>query len=197
MKSLAALGLSIKDHDIRFLEDNWESPTLGAWGLGWEVWVDGMEVSQFTYFQQVAGQECRPITGEITYGLERLAMYLQECDNIYDLIWSKGHGGMPGSEKTYRDLFRQNEEQMSQYNFSGKDTERLRAQFDQALEVVRETAEDQLPLVAMESVMDASHIFNLLDARRALSPIARQDFVRKVREGAVLVAQAYLAIPPS
>jgi len=187
LQSLAALGIDTAVHDVRFVEDNWESPTLGAWGLGWEVWLNGMEVTQFTYFQQVGGLECYPVTGEITYGIERIAMYLQGVDSIYDLLWSEGPGGVV----TYGDVFHQNEVEMSRYNFEEADIARLFAQFDYCESEALRLVEQGLPLPAYEMVMVASHTFNLLDARHAISVTERQRFILRVRTLARAVAQAY------
>lgn len=185
--SLEALGLDPKVHDIRFVEDNWESPTLGAWGLGWEVWLNGMEVTQFTYFQQVGGIDCFPVTGEITYGLERIAMYLQGVDSIYDLVWSKG----PFGTVTYGDVFLQNEIEMSTFNFEHANVEELFHTFDMCEAESNRLIEQQLPLPAYEYVLKASHAFNLLDARHAISVTERQRFILRVRGLARAVAQAY------
>lgn len=187
LESLTALGLDTKVHDIRFVEDNWESPTLGAWGLGWEVWLNGMEVTQFTYFQQVGGLECYPVTGEITYGLERIAMYLQGVDSIYDLIWAEG----PEGKVTYGDVFHQNEVEMSNYNFEQANVEFLFNTFDVCEAESQSLIEKGLPLPAYEMVMKASHAFNLLDARHAISVTERQRFILRVRTLARSVAQAY------
>ena len=189
LDSLQALGVDPKVHDIRFVEDNWESPTLGAWGLGWEVWQDGMEVTQFTYFQQVGGIECKPVTGEITYGLERLAMFIQGVDSMFDLVWAQ----TPQGPVTYGDVFHQNEVEMSTYNFEHADVATLFKHFDfyeqQALHLV----EQNLPLAAYEMVLKASHTFNLLDARQAISVTERQRFILRVRKLAQAVAGAYFA----
>ena len=187
LDSLKALGVDTAIHDIRFVEDNWESPTLGAWGLGWEVWLNGMEVTQFTYFQQVGGLECYPVTGEITYGLERIAMYLQGVDSIYDLVWAKG----PQGTVTYGDVFHQNEVEMSRYNFEEADTTQLFASFDHYESEAARLIECSLPLPAYEMVMKASHAFNLLDARHAISVTERQRFILRVRALSRSVAQAY------
>jgi glycyl-tRNA synthetase alpha chain len=187
LDSLKALGLDSAIHDIRFVEDNWESPTLGAWGLGWEVWLNGMEVTQFTYFQQVGGLECYPVSGEITYGLERIAMYLQGVDSIYDLVWAKG----PEGTVTYGDVFHQNEVEMSRYNFEEADTAQLFANFDHYEAQASRLIEKSLPLPAYEMVMKASHLFNLLDARHAISVTERQRFILRVRALSRGVAQAY------
>lgn len=188
--SLKHVGLDPLVHDIRFVEDNWESPTLGAWGLGWEVWLNGMEVTQFTYFQQAGGIECYPVTGEITYGLERLAMYLQGVDSVYDLVWADG----PFGKVTYGDVFHQNEVEQSTYNFEHANVEKLFELFDfYESEAKRLIELDQpLPLPSYEMVLKASHTFNLLDARRAISVTARQQYILRVRTLARSVAQAYL-----
>jgi glycyl-tRNA synthetase alpha chain len=187
LDSLRALGLDPLVHDIRFVEDNWESPTLGAWGLGWEVWLNGMEVTQFTYFQQVGGLDCRPVTGEITYGLERIAMYLQGVDSVFDLVWTDGEFG----RINYGDVFHQNEVEMSRYNFDMADTGLLFRRFDDAEAQCRRLVEAGLTLPAYEQVLEASHTFNLLDARQAISVTERQRFILRVRELARQVAQAY------
>ncbi len=186
LDSLRHLGLDLLVHDVRFVEDNWESPTLGAWGLGWEVWLNGMEVTQFTYFQQVGGLDCRPVRGEITYGLERIAMYIQGVESIYDLIWAQG----PDGPVTYGDVFHQNEVEQSAYNFEHADVDFL----FRLLTSARKTAkliELGLPLPAYEQVLKASHAFNLLDARHAISVTERQRFILRVRSLARAVAQAY------
>ena len=183
LDSLTAIGIDLKMHDVRFVEDNWESPTLGAWGLGWEVWLNGMEVSQFTYFQQVGGLSCKPISGELTYGLERLAMYLQGVDSVYDLIWTEG--------LTYGDVFHQNEFEQSKYNFEIADTEVLFRQFDEAEAMNLKLIEENLPFPAYEQTMKASHIFNLLDARKAISVTDRARFIRRVRSMSQKVAKEY------
>ncbi|MBQ0795804.1 glycine--tRNA ligase subunit alpha [Zhongshania sp.] len=187
LESLKMLGIDPEVHDIRFVEDNWESPTLGAWGLGWEVWLNGMEVTQFTYFQQVGGLECYPVSGEITYGLERIAMYLQGVDSIYDLVWTKG----PAGNVSYGDVFHQNEVEMSHFNFEEADVSQLFAQFDHCEKESERLIEKGLPLPAYEMVMKASHAFNLLDARHAISVTERQRFILRVRSLARAVAQAY------
>jgi glycyl-tRNA synthetase alpha chain len=187
LESLRAVGIDTSVHDIRFVEDNWESPTLGAWGLGWEVWVDGMEVTQFTYFQQVGGLECYPVTGEITYGLERIALYLQEVDSFKELVWGEG----PDSIVTYSDVFHQYEVEMSGYNFDHADVAALFQHFDfYEGESVR-LLEKNLPLAAYEFIIKASHVFNLLDARRAISVTERQRYILRVRALAQAVAKAY------
>lgn len=187
LDSLAALGVDTGIHDVRFVEDNWESPTLGAWGLGWEVWLNGMEVTQFTYFQQAGGLECYPVTGEITYGIERIAMYLQGVDSIYDLVWADG----PAGKVTYGDVFHQNEVEMSRYNFEEADVDHLFGFFDHCEAEALRLVEKGLPLPAYEMVMKASHTFNLLDARHAISVTERQRFILRVRTLARAVAQAY------
>ncbi|HVP35122.1 MAG TPA: glycine--tRNA ligase subunit alpha [Steroidobacteraceae bacterium] len=186
--SLAALGLDPLTHDVRFVEDNWESPTLGAWGLGWEVWLNGMEVTQFTYFQQVGGLDCRPVTAEITYGLERLAMYLQGVESVYDLVVAEG----PSGRVTYGDVFLQNEAEQSAYNFEHADVALLLRHFEDHESECRRLLEVPLPLPAYEQVLKASHIFNLLDARRAISVTERQRYILRVRALASGVAKAYL-----
>ena len=185
--SLRVMGIDPLEHDIRFVEDNWESPTLGAWGLGWEVWLNGMEVTQFTYFQQVGGIECAPVTAEITYGLERLAMYLQGVDNVYDLTWTDG----PLGKITYGDVFHQNEVEQSTYNFEHADTESLFKWFDNCEKEALRLIELNLPLPAYEQTMKASHTFNLLDARKAISVTERQRYILRVRTLARAVADAY------
>ena len=187
--SLIDLGIDPLVHDIRFVEDNWESPTLGAWGLGWEIWLNGMEISQFTYFQQVGGLECRPVTGELTYGLERIAMYLQEADSVFDLVWAEG----PDGPVTYRDVFHQNEVEMSTYNFEHADINNLFSQFDFFEKESNHLIENDLPLPAYEMVLKASHAFNLLDARNAISVTERQRYILRVRTLSRQVAEAYYA----
>lgn len=181
--SLKELGFDLKQNDIRFVEDDWENPTLGAWGLGWEVWLNGMEVTQFTYFQQVGGIDCKPITGEITYGLERLAMYLQGVENVFDLVWTEG--------VTYRDVFHQNEVEQSIYNFEKSDTEFLFLTFGKHEEEANLLIEEQLALPAYEQVLKAAHTFNLLDARNAISVTERAAYIGRIRKLARLVAKAY------
>jgi len=187
LASLTSLGIDMSIHDIRFVEDNWESPTLGAWGLGWEVWLNGMEVTQFTYFQQVGGLECHPVSGEITYGIERIAMYLQGVDSIYDIVWADGPDGVV----TYGDVFKQNEVEMSAYNFEHADTDILFRYFDDSEQQCKSLIEKSLALPAYEQVLKASHYFNLLDARNAISVTERQRFILRVRALAKLVAEAY------
>ncbi|WP_200280041.1 glycine--tRNA ligase subunit alpha [Rhabdochromatium marinum] len=187
LDSLQTLGIDPLVHDIRFVEDNWESPTLGAWGLGWEVWLNGMEVTQFTYFQQVGGLECRPVSGEITYGLERIAMYLQGVENVFDLLWKQ----TPEARVTYGDVYHQNEVEQSAYNFEHAEVPALFEQFDVAERQSHHLAELGLPLPAYEQVLKASHLFNLLDARGAISVTERQRFILRVRTLARAVAAGY------
>lgn len=187
LQSLRALGVDPLTDDIRFVEDNWESPTLGAWGLGWEVWQNGMEVSQFTYFQQVGGLACQPVTGELTYGLERLAMSLLGVDNIFAMPWCHTHFGTV----TYGDVFLQNEIEMSAYNFEHADVAQLLKQFDYYEAESQKLVALQLPLPAYEMVMKASHTFNLLDARRAIAVTERQRYILRVRQLSRAVAEAY------
>ena len=186
--SLKAIGIDTLTHDVRFVEDNWESPTLGAWGLGWEVWLNGMEVTQFTYFQQVGGIECFPVTGEITYGLERLAMYIQGVDSVYDLVWTDGEFG----RVTYGDVFHQNEVEQSTYNFEHADVAKMFELFDFYESQADKLVGLNLPLPAYEMVLKASHTFNLLDARGAISVTERQRFILRVRTLARKVAQSYV-----
>ncbi len=187
--SLRALGLDPGINDVRFVEDNWESPTLGAWGLGWEVWLNGMEISQFTYFQQAGGLDCRPVSGEITYGLERLAMYLQGVESIFDILWAD----TPHGRVTYGDVFHQNEVEQSRLNFELADTEVLFRHFDEHERMCNDLLAAKLPLPAYEQTLKASHTFNLLDARRAISVTERARFILRVRTLARGVAQAYYA----
>ena len=186
--SLAAVGLDPLTHDVRFVEDNWESPTLGAWGLGWEVWLNGMEITQFTYFQQVGGLDCRPVTGEITYGLERLAMYLQGVESAYDIVLTESAAG----PVTYGDVFKQNEAEQSAYNFEHADVPALLRHFEDHERECQRLLAAKLPLPAYEQVLKASHTFNLLDARRAISVTERQRYILRVRALASGVARAYL-----
>jgi glycyl-tRNA synthetase alpha chain len=196
LDSLAAIGLDQSVHDIRFVEDDWESPTLGAWGLGWECWCDGMEVSQFTYFQQVAGFECSPVPGEITYGLERLAMYVQGVENVYDLNFN----GREGDDKvTYGDVFLQNEQESSKYNFEAADTEMLFRHFEDAERECRailakgaEANRQTMAIPAYEQVVKASHNFNMLDARGVISVTERQSYILRIRELAKACGEAWL-----
>ena len=185
LQSLSEIGINLKAHDIRFVEDNWESPTLGAWGLGWEIWIDGMEVSQFTYFQQVGGLSCQPVSGEITYGLERLAMYLQNVDNVYDLKWN--------DHISYGDIFYQNEVEQSHYNFDYANVAELFNAFDVHEQNHRKLIEQKLPYPAYEQVLKASHVFNLLDARQAISATDRARFILRVRTMSSQVANGYYA----
>jgi glycyl-tRNA synthetase alpha chain len=182
--SLSALGLDLKQNDIRFVEDDWENPTLGAWGLGWEVWLNGMEVTQFTYFQQVGGIDCKPVLGEITYGIERLAMYLQNCSNVFDLVWTDG--------VTYGDVYHQNEVEQSRYNFEYSNTDMLFTNFSNYESEAKRLMEVPLALPAYEMVLKAAHTFNLLDARGAISVTERAAYIGRIRTLSRLVAQAYL-----
>jgi len=184
LQSLRQLGIDPLVHDIRFVEDNWESPTLGAWGLGWEVWLNGMEVTQFTYFQQVGGIDCRPVTGEITYGLERIAMYLQGVDSLFDIVWADG--------VTYGDVYHQNEVEFSRFNFEFADIDELFRQFDAWESQSKKLMDAELPLPAYDMVLKASHTFNLLDARGAISVTERARYIGRIRALARAVAQAYL-----
>lgn len=188
-ESLVQLGIDPKVHDLRLVEDNWESPTLGAWGLGWEVWLNGMEITQFTYFQQAGGLTCKPVLGEITYGLERLAMYLQEVDNVFDLVWTN----TPHGVLHYRDVFHQNEVEQSAYNFEHADVAMLFKQFDDLEAEATKLVELNLPLPAYDLTCKASHVFNLLDARRAISVTERQRFILRVRTLSRAVAESYHA----
>jgi glycyl-tRNA synthetase alpha chain len=191
LASLAALGIDAREHDIRFVEDDWESPTLGAWGLGWEVWLDGMEVTQFTYFQEVGSLACKPVLGEITYGLERLAMYLQGKESIYDLVWTAG-AETPGSTPIlYGDVYHQNEVEQSRYNFELSNPEMLFRHFGEFEQEAKRLIEAQCVLPAYEMVMKSSHVFNLLEARGAISVTERAAYVARVRALARAVAQAY------
>jgi glycyl-tRNA synthetase alpha chain len=187
LDSLRHLGLDLLEHDVRFVEDNWESPTLGAWGLGWEVWLNGMEVTQFTYFQQIGGLECKPVSGEITYGLERIAMYLQGVESVYDLTWTKG----PQGRVSYGDVFHQNEVEMSTYNYDLANVEFMFVSFDTYEQECQKLIEKNLALPAYEMVLKASHTFNLLDARHAISVTERQRYILRVRNMAKSVAETY------
>ena len=187
LDSLRAIGINPLTDDIRFVEDNWEAPTLGAWGLGWEVWLNSMEVTQFTYFQQVGGIECKPVTGEITYGLERIAMALQNVDRMFDIIWTDG----PLGKITYGDVFLQNEAEMSAYNFEQANTDMLFKHFDDYAAESHRLIEQQLPLPAYEMAIKASHVFNLLDARHAISVTERQRYILQIRKFSYAVAKAY------
>lgn len=189
LESLRAIGIDPEIHDIRFVEDNWESPTLGAWGLGWEVWLNGMEITQFTYFQQAGGLECKPVMGEITYGTERLAMYLQEVDSVYDLVWTRNGE----REITYREVFHQNEVEQSTYNFEHADVDSLFNWFDVCEREATKLVGLELPLPAYDQVLKASHTFNLLDARKAISVTERQRYILRVRDLSRQVAEAYYA----
>ena len=184
MKSLENLGFDLKKNDVRLVEDNWENPTLGAWGLGWEVWLNGMEVTQFTYFQQVGGIACKPITGEITYGLERLAMYIQDVDSIYDIKWTK--------DLKYGDVFLQNEIEQSAYNFEHSDSEFLLTAFSSHERQAAHLVKNNLALPAYEQVLKAAHTFNLLDARGVISVTERADYIGRIRVISRLVANSYL-----
>lgn len=187
--SLRAVGIDPRVHDVRLVEDNWESPTLGAWGLGWEIWLNGMEVTQFTYFQQVGGLDCRPVMGEITYGLERLAMYLQGVESVFDLVWTDG----PLGRVTYGDVYHQNEVEQSKYNFELADVDELFRQFDAHEKECLRLLEAKLALPAYERMLKTSHTFNLLDARKAISVTERQRYILRVRTLARGVAEAYFA----
>ncbi|HET7774138.1 MAG TPA: glycine--tRNA ligase subunit alpha [Burkholderiaceae bacterium] len=189
--SLKAIGIDPLKHDIRFVEDDWENPTLGAWGLGWEVWLDGMEVTQFTYFQQVGGLECRPITGEITYGLERLCMYLQGVENVYDLTWTRWTERGVERTLTYGDVYHQNEVEQSTFNFEHSNVEFLLHQFNEYEAQAKRLMEAQLALPAYESVLKCGHTFNLLDARGAISVTERAAYIGRIRNLARTVAQSY------
>jgi len=191
LDSLAAIGVDMALHDVRFVEDDWENPTLGAWGLGWEVWMNGMEITQFTYFQQVGGLDCKPITGEITYGLERLAMYLQGVENVYDLVWTEWEENGVKRRLTYGDVYHQNEVEQSTYNFEHADAATLFRHFADFEAGARRLMEAQLALPAYEQVLKAAHTFNLLDARGAISVTERQAYIGRIRKLAQSVAQSY------
>jgi len=188
LDSLRELGVDTQVHDIRFVEDNWENPTLGAWGLGWEVWLDGMEVTQFTYFQQVGGLDCKPVLGEITYGLERLAMYLQGVDSVYDLVWAKT---LDGNDVTYGDVFHQNEVEQSRYNFEFSNAELLFNNFNNYESEAKRLLEAELVLPGYEMILNAAHTFNMLDARGAISVTERATYIGRIRTLARLVAEKY------
>ena len=188
LKSLTALGIIPNENDIRFVEDNWESPTLGAWGLGWEVWLNGMEITQFTYFQQVGGIDCNPVSGEITYGLERIAMYLQRKETIYDIVWSDKND----KQLTYGDLYLQNEQEMSHFNFTYADVPSMTDRFSKVEHQIDELIQVGLPIPAYEFMLEASHIFNLLDARKAISVTERQNYILKIRKMSHNVAKLFL-----
>ena len=183
IESIRSLGFDLNKNDLRLVEDNWENPTLGAWGLGWEVWLNGMEITQFTYFQQVGGISCKPITGEITYGLERLAMYIQGVDNVFDLQWNE--------TTTYRDVFLQNEKEQSAYNFEHSNVEFLQTAFSSHEEQAKYLVEQKLALPAYEQVLKAAHTFNLLDARGVISVTQRASYIGKIRNISRLVAESY------
>ena len=189
--SLQAAGFDLTRNDVRFVEDDWENPTLGAWGLGWEVWMNGMEITQFTYFQQVGGLDCRPITGEITYGLERLAMYLQGVENVYDLVWTEWQEGGETRRLMYRDVYHQNEVEQSAYNFEHSDAPTLFRHFADHEGAARRLMEARLALPAYEQVLKAAHTFNLLDARGAISVTERAGYIGRIRALARAVAQSY------
>lgn len=188
--SLEAIGIELAKHDIRFVEDDWESPTLGAWGLGWEVWLNGMEVTQFTYFQQVGGIECDPVPAELTYGLERLAMYIQGVDSVYDLVWSEDK---QGTVFTYGDVFYENEREQSAYNFEHADVEMMLHRFESNERECHRLLDLGLPLPAYDCVMKCSHAFNILDARGAISATERTAYILRVRELAKACCEGYLA----
>tara|TARA_B100000900_G_C20565550_1_gene710900 strand:- start:298 stop:1194 length:897 start_codon:yes stop_codon:yes gene_type:complete len=190
LNSLEFIGIDTSKHDIRFVEDDWESPTLGAWGLGWEVWCDGMEVSQFTYFQQVCGYDCKPVTGELTYGLERLAMYVQGVDNVYELSYN----GLVGDDNiTYGDVFKEAEREYSEYNFNHANIEMLTKHFGDIEIECEKLAKNNLALPAYDQCIKASHLFNILDARGAISVTERQGYILRVRALAKLSADAWIA----
>lgn len=182
--SLRALGFDLKTNDVRFVEDDWENPTLGAWGLGWEVWLNGMEITQFTYFQQVGSLDCKPITGEITYGLERMSMYLQNVESVYDLAYAYG--------VSYRDVFFQNEVEQSKYAFEESNVERLFEQFAFFEREAKRLLEAKLPLPGYEMILKAAHTFNLLDARGVISVTERAGYIERIRTLSRLVARAYV-----
>ncbi|HEY7788630.1 MAG TPA: glycine--tRNA ligase subunit alpha [Casimicrobiaceae bacterium] len=190
--SLEALGFDLRQNDVRFVEDDWENPTLGAWGLGWEVWLNGMEVTQFTYFQQVGGQDCNPITGEITYGLERLAMYLQGKENVFDLAWTTVKEGNGVRTLTYGDVYRQNEVEQSTYNFELANAPKLTLQFAFFEDEAKRLIDARLPLPGYEMILKAAHAFNLLDARGAISVTERAAYIGRIRALSRQVAQAYV-----
>ncbi|MCQ8896820.1 glycine--tRNA ligase subunit alpha [Limnobacter humi] len=189
--SLEALGIDTKQNDIRFVEDNWENPTLGAWGLGWEVWLNGMEVTQFTYFQQVGGLDCAPILGEITYGIERLTMYLQGKENVYDLVWTEREENGVNKVLTYGDVFHQNEVEQSTYNFEYSNADMLFRHFGEYESEAKRLIEANLALPAYEMILKAAHTFNLLDARGAISVTERAAYIGRIRNLSRAVAQAY------
>ena len=189
--SLAAVGFDLQQNDVRFVEDDWENPTLGAWGLGWEVWMNGMEITQFTYFQQVGGLDCKPITGEITYGLERLAMYLQGVENVYDLVWTEWEENGRKRRLTYRDVYHQNEVEQSTYNFEHADAPTLLRHFADHEAAAKRLMEAKLALPGYEQVLKAAHTFNMLDARGAISVTERAAYIGRIRALAKAVAQSY------
>ncbi len=191
LNSLVALGIDTQRNDIRFVEDNWENPTLGAWGLGWEVWLNGMEVTQFTYFQQVGGLDCKPILGEITYGIERLCMYLQQKENVFDLVWSTPPQHSTCKPLTYRDVFHQNEVEQSTYNFEYSNPDMLLRHFNDYEQQSKHLINSKLALPAYEMILKAAHTFNLLDARGAISVTERAAYIGRIRTLSRLVAQAY------
>ena len=191
LRSLEALGLDLHKNDVRFVEDDWENPTLGAWGLGWEVWLNGMEITQFTYFQQVGGLDCNPITGEITYGLERLAMYLQGKENVFDLVWTSSKRNGIEHELTYGDVYLQNEIEQSTYNFEQSNAAELFKLFGLFESEAKRLLEAKLPLPGYEMILKAAHTFNLLDARGAISVTERAAYIGRIRTLSRLVAQAY------
>jgi glycyl-tRNA synthetase alpha chain len=188
LDSLRELGIDTNVHDIRFVEDNWENPTLGAWGLGWEVWLDGMEVTQFTYFQQVGGLDCKPVLGEITYGLERLAMYLQGVDSVYDLVWTRT---LDGNVVTYGDVYHQNEVEQSRYNFECSNVDILFLNFNNYESEAKRILEQNLVLPGYEMILNAAHTFNMLDARGAISVTERATYIGRIRTLAKIVAEKY------
>ncbi len=187
LESLTKLGIDPLAHDIRFVEDNWESPTLGAWGLGWEVWLDGMEISQFTYFQQIGGLDCDPVSGEITYGVERIAMYLQNVASVYELVWTQNE------DRTiyYGDIYHQNENEQSAFNIEYADTDVLFNVFEYSEKECQHLVELELPVAAYDHVLKCSHTFNLLDARQVISVTQRQQYILRIRKLAQAVASAY------
>ena len=189
LESLTTLGIDPLVHDIRFVEDDWESPTLGAWGLGWEVWLDGMEISQFTYFQQIGGLDCNPVSGEITYGVERIAMYLQNVESVYDLTWTQNQ------HRTirYGDIYHQNEAEQSAFNFEHANTDVLFKAFESCKKECRHLIELELPVAAYDHVLKCSHAFNLLDARQVISVTERQQYILRIRKLAQAVANSYFA----
>ena len=194
LQSLVALGIDLAQHDVRFVEDNWEGPTLGAWGQGWEVWVDGMEITQFTYFQQLGGFDLDPITIEITYGLERIAMYLQGVDSVYDIVWSRWEEDGETVTVTYGDVYRENEREFSRYNFEIADTEMLYRHFREYEAEAERCLAEALPIPAYDYVLKCSHTFNLLDARGVISVTDRTAHIARVRDLARKVAASYLAV---